>query len=251
MASTVSFTAAAAVRPANPGRRASSVAARAPSARPLRRAALRPVAVRKLAIVKAAYQDEEVQAEQQLRQWPNPEFVKETLAAFPDAGVADIEQAFCLFKEGYVWLDIRSSRLRDSLGLVTGSVHIPWEFDKKRFEDGKMVIDSTYNEGWLDEVFAKLPDKSTPILVGDMDSGENAIDCLNYLYENGYENVVGIKGGFKAWFRTFDSKFRRRVFGEYAENYSSYDRLGGGDSCGIHSSGAGFENQDKVSGDFW
>lgn len=33
----------------------------------------------------------------------------------------------------------------------------------------------------------------------------------------------------------------RRRFGEYQENYSH-----GGDSTGIHGSGAGFENQDKI-----
>lgn len=38
---------------------------------------------------------------------------------------------------------------------------------------------------------------------------------------------------------TWDNKLQRRRYGEYAENYS-HD----GDSCGIHSSGAGFEKMD-------
>ena len=48
-----------------------------------------------------------------------------------------------------------------------------------------------------------------------------------------------------------DFNLRRRNFGEYQENYSSGDQLGMGDSCGVHASGAGFENQDRLSGDFW
>jgi hypothetical protein len=47
--------------------------------------------------------------------------------------------------------------------------------------------------------------------------------------------------GFYSWYRVFDNNGRRRRSGEYAEQYS-HD----GDSCGIHSSGAGFERVDSV-----
>jgi hypothetical protein len=49
------------------------------------------------------------------------------------------------------------------------------------------------------------------------------------------------QGGYYAWFRVFDNNLRRRRTGEYAEQYT-HD----GDSCGIHSSGAGFERVDTV-----
>eukprot|EP00878_Enallax_costatus_P044439 GHUV01053060.1.p2 GENE.GHUV01053060.1~~GHUV01053060.1.p2 ORF type:complete len:111 (-),score=20.45 GHUV01053060.1:705-1037(-) len=39
--------------------------------------------------------------------------------------------------------------------------------------------------------------------------------------------------------RKFDNKLQRRRYGEYAEQYT-HD----GDSCGIHSSGAGFDKMD-------
>ena len=52
----------------------------------------------------------------------------------------------------------------------------------------------------------------------------------------GYVNLVGLKGGFYAWYRLWDNNLRRRRSGEYAESY-----LHDGDSCGIHSSGAGFD----------
>lgn len=47
------------------------------------------------------------------------------------------------------------------------------------------------------------------------------------------------QGGYYAWFRVFDNKLKRRVTGEYAEQYT-HD----GDSAGIHSSGAGFPRMD-------
>lgn len=52
------------------------------------------------------------------------------------------------------------------------------------------------------------------------------------------------QGGYYAWFRVFDNKLGRRKSGEYAEQYT-HD----GDSCGIHSSGAGFARVD--SADQW
>ena len=150
-----------------------------------------------------------------------------------------------------MYLDIRSQLNRDAVGTVAGSISVPWIIEKKRFEDGKMVLSSEENPNFLTELKKKIPDTNTNIMVADLDGRTHAIDALETLFEEGYENVIGIKGGFKMWFRTFDNKLRRRVFGQYEENYSSGDQLGMGDSCGIHSSGAGFENQDRLSGEFW
>ena len=52
---------------------------------------------------------------------------------------------------------------------------------------------------------------------------------------------AGAQGGYYAWFRVFDNKLKRRVTGEYAEQYT-HD----GDSAGIHSSGAGFPRMDAA-----
>eukprot|EP00191_Tetraselmis_sp_GSL018_P009519 CAMPEP_0177603174 /NCGR_PEP_ID=MMETSP0419_2-20121207/15346_1 /TAXON_ID=582737 /ORGANISM="Tetraselmis sp., Strain GSL018" /LENGTH=211 /DNA_ID=CAMNT_0019096877 /DNA_START=129 /DNA_END=764 /DNA_ORIENTATION=- len=162
-------------------------------------------------VVRAAYQEE---AQAMRREWPNPAFVKETLEAFPEKGVCDVEEGLVLFKNGYVWLDIRSSLNRDSVGHVKGSVHVPWTIEKKRFVDGQMVVDTEDNPKFLAELRKKIPDKNTHIMVADIDGKTNAIDCLETMFDEGYENIVGIKGGFKAWFRTFDNKLRRRVFGQ-------------------------------------
>jgi hypothetical protein len=57
----------------------------------------------------------------------------------------------------------------------------------------------------------------------------------------GYENLAWLKGGYNAWYNTFDNKLKRRVYGEYAETY-----MHDGDSCGIHASGAGFARVDAI-----
>ena len=69
-------------------------------------------------------------------------------------------------------------------------------------------------EGWIKNVMAKIPKKDTKLVVHDM-TGKIAIECLEILFDNGYENIVGLKGGFKPWFKTFDFNLRRRNFGEY------------------------------------
>ena len=70
-----------------------------------------------------------------------------------------------------------------------------------------------------------------------------AIPALIALDEAGYLNIVGLKGGYRAWNGVFDNKLGRRVFGEYQENY-----MHGADSCGIHASGAGFQKMDPREG---
>ncbi len=222
------------------------------------------------------YREKKQQPQRKLRQHPDPDYIKEVLAAFPEEGVANVEQALVratgpcdaimvgsehpslecdeqvLYLEGgYKFLDVRSDRERD-LGSIKGSIHVPFSQDKKSWSGTEVQITKTQvkPEDWLAAVNRKVRDKKTKLILHDM-NGDVAIDCLELMFENGYENIVGLNGGFKPWFKTFDFNLRRRNFGEYQENYNSTDQLGSGDSCGIHSSGAGFENQDRLSGDFW
>ena len=186
-------------------------------------------------------------------QHPNPEFIKATLEAFPDAGVATVEQALVLYLEGgYKFLDVRSDREKD-FGAIKNSIHVPYTKDKKEFLPEGMKITKTRldKEAWLKAVNSKVPKKDTKLIVHDMIGKTYGLECLELLFDNGYENIVGLRGGFKPWFKTFDFNLRRRNFGEYQENYAGHDQLAAGDSCGIHASGAGFQNQDRLSGDFW
>ena len=70
------------------------------------------------------------------------------------------------------------------------------------------------------------------------------LEALQALDEAGYVNLTGLRGGYYAWFRVFDNKLNRRRGDGYTETYQ-HD----GDSCGIHSTGAGFAKSD--SADAW
>ena len=59
--------------------------------------------------------------------------------------------------------------------------------------------------------------------------------------DEGYSGMVGLKGGFNAWFAVFDNKLNRR---DYMEATTVYEA--DGDTSGIHTTGAAFEKMDKI-----
>lgn len=179
-----------------------------------------------------------------IRQYPDPEFCAETLAAFPDKGVANVEEARVLFSDGgYTYLDVRPQLEYEEAGRVKGSVNIPIKFSKRVYDpvDRKKAIVKEDNPEFVTMVKNRFPDKETKLLIGCSDGKAYSMDALMALDEEGYTNIVGLRGGYYAWFRVFDNKLGRRVTGEYAETYT-HD----GDSAGIHSSGAGFARVDAV-----
>eukprot|EP01026_Neomeris_dumetosa_P020865 TRINITY_DN1843_c0_g2_i1.p1 TRINITY_DN1843_c0_g2~~TRINITY_DN1843_c0_g2_i1.p1 ORF type:complete len:226 (-),score=28.24 TRINITY_DN1843_c0_g2_i1:163-840(-) len=177
------------------------------------------------------------------------DFIQETLQAFDsqEKQIANVEEARVLFKEGgYTFLDVRPALEADMIGKLTGSTTIPYKIAKKKFVDNKMVLESSDNENFAEEVQKKIPNKDTKIIVCDTNGKKYALEVLAVLDGLEYTHLVGLKGGFFSWYRTWDNKLNRRVFQEYAETYT-HD----GDSAGIHSSGAGFERMDKSGMEAW
>jgi len=167
-----------------------------------------------------------------------------TKEAFPDKGIANVEEARVLFScDGYAWLDVRSELEVSEVGSVKGSINVPFEHVNRVYDaaEGKKVVKRSPNTDFARMVEKKLPNKQAKIMIGDSDGTTYAIDALDALDEAGYENIVGIKGGYNAWFRTWDHKLNRRRGDGYQETYT-HD----GDSCGIHASGAGFEKMDAI-----
>lgn len=185
-----------------------------------------------------------VSASAMIAEWTDEEFTAETLASFPDKAIATVEEARCLIERGdYTYLDVRPALELDAVGKFKGCVNIPvvnatWKWDA---EQGKKVAEKEDNLDFIAQIEKRFPDKDAGLVVGCSDGRTYSIDALELLDEAGYWNLVGLKGGFNSWFRVFDNKGNRRRTGEYAEEYS-HD----GDSCGIHSSGAGFDKVDKV-----
>lgn len=178
-----------------------------------------------------------------IKEWPDPEFTAQVKAAFPDKGIANVEEARVLYETGYTYLDVRPTLEIEETGKVKNSVNIPIQNAKWQYnpETRKKSVVKSPNDKWLADIQKKFPKKDHPILVACSDGRTYSIDALEALDGAGYTNLVGLKGGYYAWFRVFDNKLGRRRMGEYAEQYT-HD----GDSCGIHSSGAGFDKVDKI-----
>lgn len=178
-----------------------------------------------------------------MKEWPDPDFIAETKAAFPDKAIANVEEARVLYETGYTYLDVRPALELEEAGKVRESVNVPFMNAKWKYnaEERKKEMVRTPNDKFLEQMRKKFPNKDQPLLVGCSDGRKYSIDALRALDAEGYTNLVALRGGFYAWFRVFDNKLNRRYEGEYSQVYGA-----AGDSCGIHSSGAGFEKMDAM-----
>jgi len=180
-----------------------------------------------------------------IREFPDPDYIAEVLAAFPEEQfIANAEEARILFTEGgYKYLDVRPELELDAVGKVKNCINVPLYNATSKYdpEQKKKVVTKTENPDFVQLVKKKIPDLEMPIIVACSDGKAYALEALGELDEAGYVNLVGLKGGFYAWYRVWDNNLRRRRNGEYAETYT-HD----GDSCGIHSSGAGFTNENAI-----
>lgn len=162
----------------------------------------------------------------------------------PTIQTANVEEARCLYENGWTYLDIRSEFELEESGKVKGAVNVPFVHIKRTYDSEKRerVVQKTDNEDFVKMVEKRFPDKANAkLIVGCSNGRAYSVDALEALDEAGYANLAWLKGGYQAWFNTFDNKLGRRRFGEYAETY-----MHDGDSCGIHASGAGFARVDAI-----
>lgn len=178
-------------------------------------------------------------------QWPNQPFCEQVRSEFPEKGIAHVEEARALFSTyGSIFLDIRSAYERENTGRCPGSMNIELIHNERKWDSaaGAKIVKQEANKNFLSDVAKKIPDKTTEILVVCSDGRDRAIQALELLDDNGYNNIVGIRGGFNKWFQTFDNKLTRRREDGYKEDYSGI----GETACGIHGTGAGFDRMDAV-----
>lgn len=156
-------------------------------------------------------------------------FVKKTMEAFPEAMVANTEQARALFSEGgYTIVDVRSDAELD-IQKIPGAVHMPLIMTKKRFdaETNSVKYEQSPNKDFVEQFKKKFPDMSTPLLMCCSDGTDRCIQALQLLDEEGYECMVAMKGGANKWFKVFDNKLFRRMEDGYVETgYSSTQSTG-------------------------
>ena len=170
------------------------------------------------------------------------EYIAAIGADYPDAGIANWEEGRCLFSDhGYNILDIRSEVEIDQIGNFPRSLpsdhpanggkffEVPLIFAKSQYdsEAGKKVMKNMEkNEGFIRKVEELFPDKANAkIIVACSDGRNRAIQALEALDAAGYVNIVGLRGGFNMWNRTWDAKMRRRNlpgdFQECSHHYQS------------------------------
>lgn len=146
-----------------------------------------------------------------VRQFGDAAFAKEVADSFPEKGIATVEEARVLFSTlGYVYLDVRPALEYEDAGKVRGSVNIPLMNSKKVFKDGKVSFEKTSNPDFIKTVRKRYPDLNAKLMVGCSDGKAYSIDALEALDAEGYVNLVGLKGGYYAWFKVFDNKLARR-----------------------------------------
>ena len=129
-----------------------------------------------------------------------------------EGGVATPEEAWALLtRGGYAALDVRTP---DEHGYaIPGAANIPlitgsWRFDavaKRRAPQAQ-----ARNAGFLAAVAARFPDRAAPLLVHCSDGRTRTLAALRALDAAGYTRLAGLKGGFAAFTRQFDSKLQRR-----------------------------------------
>ncbi|KAL4443416.1 hypothetical protein ABPG75_011153 [Micractinium tetrahymenae] len=140
--------------------------------------------------------------------WPDPAFFQETLKAFPAKAVCNAEEARCLIDAGYAVLDVRPELESNRQGKLRGSVAIPCTFQRQQFDSSRneMVVTEEDNPAFLAQVARKFRRKDSPIIVACSNGKSHSIDVLEVLEEEGYTNIVGMMGGFNAFYRTFDNR---------------------------------------------
>lgn len=169
--------------------------------------------------------------------WPDASFVQDVRARFEGLGsyakpVADAEEARVLLSIGYTWVDVRSDLEVEARGKVRGCVHLPFTLTRKRYdpEEKKSVVDSSPNPKFLETCEKLFRDKEASLLlVADSNGRSGGQEALMLLENAGYVNLVGVVGGFNAYWRVFDAKGARRPSrGAFLE-----DPMASGSSQGI------------------
>lgn len=186
------------------------------------------------------------------------EFIEETLAKFPEEGICDTYEAMVLILAGgFTILDVRAKSEIEFVGnfpirsAIHGSkfkelpiINATRQYDS---EAKAKVYKQSVNADFKKQVAKMFPDKNARIVVACSDGRNRTLQALELMDEMGYVNICGLRGGYNMWNREWDSAFRRRNLpGVFKEEYQH-----GADGCGVHATGASFQNQDAFQFADW
>jgi len=177
--------------------------------------------------------------------WPDPEYVAKVLPKFPESPIASVDEARCLqMSGGYTVLDVRSQMETDKDGIIPGSAFAPLINVKRMYDaaTGGYTYAQTRNEDFMKQVRKRAGGPETKLLVLCDDGTDRAIQALEILDSEGYESIVGIKGGYQFWNAVWDPRGRRRRGQTQYATINDAD----GDASGIHAAGNGFKPMDPT-----
>ena len=145
---------------------------------------------------------------------------------------------------GYQFLDVRSKPEYEYK--ITPSIHVPLINAVYRFDSvqKRKVAMQTANVEFVAEVERRLPDKATKLIIMCSDGRTRTLSALRALDEAGYTHIVGMRGGYNGFSRTFDGKFWRRVEPNAMREVDARDFQD--QTTGIFGTGASYDRVDSV-----
>lgn len=118
----------------------------------------------------------------------------------------------------FVLIDVRTMKEYDA-GYIPGAAHI---------SRGKLEFDIAKEEVW-DEMGLYIPEKTDPIVLNCRSGARSAL-AAKALMELGYENVMSLKGGWKAWHEAYPELIEQITVeetGESEDHASAAETAGG------------------------
>lgn len=117
----------------------------------------------------------------------------------------------------FVLIDVRTMNEYDA-GYIPGAANI---------SRGKVEFDIAKEKVW-DEMGLYIPEKTDPIVV-NCKTGERSALAVKSLLEMGYENVMSLEGGFKAWNEAYPELIEQIIVDETGyDDYASEAEAAGG-----------------------
>lgn len=146
-------------------------------------------------------------------QWPDAALVESVKKNFPAKGVADVEEARALLDMGYTYVDVRPTQECENEGRIRTSVNVPIVNAKAVYNSStkQRELIKTPNPDFVKQFKAKFPKTEHKLLIACGNGKDHSIDALLALEAAGYTNLAGLKGGYAAFTKQFDTTLKRKV----------------------------------------
>lgn len=126
--------------------------------------------------------------------------------------MATPRETWALITRGqYACLDVRTP---DEAGYnIPSAVNVPLIMGSWRFDSAakrRAPQQQARNDAFLARVVKRFPDRAAPLVVHCSDGRKRTLAALQALDAAGYTHLVGLRGGFAAFTREYDSKMKWR-----------------------------------------